>query len=267
MLYLTNYRKALETHSNLFGRTVNPYNTKLTSGGSSGGEAALIGMRGSALGIGTDIGTCSIMKGMGVVLMLIYRSGGSIRAPSAFCGGYGLKPSIARIPHSGLSGLHAGMENIIGCVGPMANSVQDLSLFCEVALAARPWDWEPSLIEIPWRPFPVESLPSRLKIGVMWHDGVVMPHPPVARALQETVDALRDAGHTIVDWDPKLHPSLHKWINRAYFLDNAQEYRESLQESSDPPVPIIEWLLDTYGRERCSVEETWQVKNTVMKIM
>ena len=46
----------LETDSNLFGRTTNPYNRNLTSGGSSGGESALIAMRGSVLGIGTDIG-------------------------------------------------------------------------------------------------------------------------------------------------------------------------------------------------------------------
>jgi amidase len=48
--------QALETTSNLYGTTTNPYNTDLTSGGSSGGEGALIAMRGSLLGIGTDIG-------------------------------------------------------------------------------------------------------------------------------------------------------------------------------------------------------------------
>ena len=37
----------LETESVIYGRTVNPYNRNLTPGGSSGGEAALIGMRGS----------------------------------------------------------------------------------------------------------------------------------------------------------------------------------------------------------------------------
>lgn len=57
----------LETASNLYGVTVNPYNRSLTSGGSSGGEGALLGLRGSCLGIGTDIG-------------------GSIRSPAANCG-------------------------------------------------------------------------------------------------------------------------------------------------------------------------------------
>ena len=46
----------LETDSNLYGVTVNPYNRDLTAGGSSGGEGALIAMRGSCLGVGSDIG-------------------------------------------------------------------------------------------------------------------------------------------------------------------------------------------------------------------
>lgn len=41
--------------NNTFGRTVNPLNRKVTSGGSSGGESALIAFGGSPLGIGTDI--------------------------------------------------------------------------------------------------------------------------------------------------------------------------------------------------------------------
>lgn len=46
----------LETNSNLYGATENPYNRKLTSGGSSGGEGALGALGGSLLGIGTDVG-------------------------------------------------------------------------------------------------------------------------------------------------------------------------------------------------------------------
>jgi amidase len=49
-----------ETVNNLFGRTLNPLNRKLTSGGSSGGESALIAFGGSPLGVGSDIGTWSL---------------------------------------------------------------------------------------------------------------------------------------------------------------------------------------------------------------
>jgi amidase len=44
-----------ESVNNTFGRTVNPMNRKVTSGGSSGGESALILFGGSPLGVGTDI--------------------------------------------------------------------------------------------------------------------------------------------------------------------------------------------------------------------
>jgi amidase len=47
----------LETDSNIYGPTLNPHNTTLTPGGSSGGEGALLALRGSCLSISTDIGT------------------------------------------------------------------------------------------------------------------------------------------------------------------------------------------------------------------
>lgn len=227
---------SLECDSNLFGRTTNPHNRNLTPGGSSGGEGALIAMRGSPLGVGTDIG-------------------GSIRAPSAFSGGYGLKPSVARIPHGGLSGIHGGMENIVGAVGPMANSVDDLKLFCKVVMDSNPWDQEPSLIEIPWR---TPSMPEKLKIAVMWDDGVVLPHPPVRRALEEAVQILKSHGHTIVDWDPKYHLELFHWANRAYLLDAGREYTDTIDCGNEPVAPSLKYFLSLAGSS-CSIEETWKV--------
>ena len=105
----------MEMESNLFGRTVNPYNTELSPGGSSGGEAALIALRGSLLGIGTDIG-------------------GSVRVPAAWCGIYSLKPSIARTPSSGMqTWFHEGVDYILAVIGPMARSLDDLELYCKVS--------------------------------------------------------------------------------------------------------------------------------------
>ena len=51
-----------ETYNFVFGRTVNPANRTLTPGASSGGEGALIGMRGSPLGIGSDMGGYAILS-------------------------------------------------------------------------------------------------------------------------------------------------------------------------------------------------------------
>ena len=47
--------QAGESHNHVFGRTLNPWNTTLSPGGSTGGEGALIAMRGSPIGMGTDM--------------------------------------------------------------------------------------------------------------------------------------------------------------------------------------------------------------------
>lgn len=233
---------ALETNSNLFGRTTNPHNTNLTCGGSTGGEGALLAMNGSPLGIGTDIG-------------------GSIRIPSAFCGTYGFKPTVGRLPHSGLTGLHDGMQNLVGVVGPLARSIEDLELFCAAALNHEPWKYEPSLIEMPWRQ--ETQAPKALKIGVIWSDGVVQPHPPITRALKQVVSALTDAGHSVIDWDVRLHKNLYDVTNEVYFLDGGAEYHEKLDEGKEPAVPIIKWLLDEKATRRFTVEETWKVRKAI----
>lgn len=76
---------ALETTSNLWGRTLNPFNKNFGAGGSSGGDAALCAMRGEpAAPITTDIG-------------------GSIRAPGAFNGLYAMRPTADRVPKNGRS--------------------------------------------------------------------------------------------------------------------------------------------------------------------
>ncbi len=71
-----------ETYNVLFGRTNNPYDPRRTVGGSSGGEAALIGAGASPFGLGSDVG-------------------GSIRTPSSFCGIFGHKPSQGMVPFTG----------------------------------------------------------------------------------------------------------------------------------------------------------------------
>ncbi|KIJ22062.1 amidase [Paxillus involutus ATCC 200175] len=216
---------SLETNNNVFGRTLNPYNRKLTSGGSSGGEGALVACRGSPLGVGTDIG-------------------GSVRIPAAHCGLYGLKASVARLPHSGLFGSHDGMDAIIGCVGPLAKSARDLELFCRVMLDAEPWLSEPPLLEMPWKADVAQGLPEKLAIAILYDDGVVAPHPPIIQALKRYEARLRKAGHEIILWEPLDHQKGWDLIMKLYFLDGGAEYHEVLRASGEAPVPQTQWILD-----------------------
>jgi Asp-tRNA(Asn)/Glu-tRNA(Gln) amidotransferase A subunit family amidase len=68
--------KWCETENPLWGLTTNPRDPTFTPGGSTGGEGALLSLRGSIVGWGTDIG-------------------GSVRIPSSMNGLYGLKPSVS----------------------------------------------------------------------------------------------------------------------------------------------------------------------------
>src|SRR5271166_6577174 len=109
---------AWETDNLLYGRTNNPWDLSRTAGGSSGGEAAAIAAGLSAGGVGSD-------------------GGGSIRVPAHFCGICGLKPTPGRIPSTGHFPKAGGPFALLGVVGPMARTVEDLRTLFEVMAG---WD-------------------------------------------------------------------------------------------------------------------------------
>ncbi|CEL54287.1 fatty-acid amide hydrolase [Rhizoctonia solani AG-1 IB] len=235
----------LETSNNIYGYTTNPFNRDLSPGGSSGGEGALIACRGSLMGVGTDIG-------------------GSIRCvdDQAWSGLYGFKPSVARMPHTGLLGSHDGMDNIVGVVGPLAHSARDLELFCRVMSQYESWTLEHQILNMPWNQTVAQSrgegLPKRLVIGILSDDGVVAPHPPIAAQLQKTRAALLAAGHEVIDWIPMEHQEAWDLIVKLYLLDGGKEYRATLAESGEPAMPLVEWMLShAAGRGPYSVDQIW----------
>jgi amidase len=124
-------------------------------------------------------------------------------------------------------------------------------------LDSQPWLHEPSLIELPWKD--TVEIPQRLKIGVIYHDGVVQPHPPISRHLQGAVESLQKAGHDIVSWDTSLHRDLIATIDEAYFLDGGAEYHEILKTGNEPPMPLISWILEKGTPRLHTVNETWKV--------
>ena len=185
-----------ETFNNITGYCTNPRNrAHISSGGSSGGEGALIHARGSCLGFGTDIG-------------------GSIRIPAGFNGLYGVKPSSGRMPYQGMANSIDGQNTIVSAVGPLATTPGSLRLVMKSILAQEPWLHDPAVVELPWRDEHA-VLPSRLAFGVINHDGIVTPHPPVRRAVSTLVDVLRKHGHTCVDWSPPEECGYNKLITVA----------------------------------------------------
>jgi amidase len=64
----------------------------------------------------------------------------------------------------------------------------------EALPSASPWEVDQHVAPVPWRTHLAAS-GKRLKIGFLIDDGVVKVQPPVARAMKETIEALKTAGH------------------------------------------------------------------------
>ncbi|KAF7853915.1 hypothetical protein EAF04_010581 [Stromatinia cepivora] len=213
-----------ETINNIIGQTLNPVNRLLSCGGSSGGEAALISMGGSSLGMGTDIA-------------------GSVRVPAAFCGIYGIKPSHNRFSYRGVANTNPGQTLIPSSVGFLSRSLEGLELVMSSLLSTSPWLRDPAVAPISWRKEDRLKARKRLKFGIFWWDGMIQPHPPVTRALEMVVNALKNAGHEVVDWCPPSHSipeRLHPSIMNA---DGSHHIQQQLALSGEP---LINDLQDFY---------------------
>jgi Asp-tRNA(Asn)/Glu-tRNA(Gln) amidotransferase A subunit family amidase len=166
------YTWSYETDNLVTGRTVHPLDPARTPGGSSGGEAALLGADASIVGIGTD-------------------GGGSIRVPSHYCGTVGLRPTAGLVPETGCwpTTRDTGMLDM-SAVGPMARYVEDAELL--LPLLAGPDGIDP-FVGPAMLAEPGPTDPS-LRVGFYVDDGVAAPDAPTRRAVVSAARALEHAG-------------------------------------------------------------------------
>ncbi|EPX70952.1 acetamidase [Schizosaccharomyces octosporus yFS286] len=228
----------LETSSRLTGTTVNPFNRKLTAGGSSGGEGALLGIRASVMGIGSDIG-------------------GSIRSPAANNGFYGFRPSTLRLSRKGCQGAVKGQESILGVVGPLTQSARDLNLFMKACMEEKPWLEDASVVPLPWR---TPNLPAKIKIGVMRNDGVVTPQPPLQRAFDIVLDKLRNSSdYELIDVEPYKHKYSWDLISELYWLDGGKANYDLFAKVGEPLEPMTEWIMKQPTVKDHDVAGVWKL--------
>lgn len=231
-----------------YGRVLNPYNINLSAGGSSGGEAALIALRGSVLGLGTDIG-------------------GSIRGPAGFCGIYGFKPTSHYLPTQGFS--HGAMPaelSILATGGPMAASLRDLDLFMSGVLGAKPHLRDPNLVPLPWTglaaaPKTTTTTTTPLKIGFMATDGEIQPQPPVVRALEWARSRLSGAGaFQVKPFAPFRVAEAIKSIRRCYWPDGGAGLKAGLAKTGEPLEALTEWIIRDSEGETYSWEDVCKLR-------
>lgn len=128
-----------------------------------------------------------------------------------------MKPTALRLPTLGWAATMAGAEQIVPTIGPLSTSLEGCKLFIKTIIDAQPWWKEPSLLPFPWREEDFFK-EKKLRIAVLWDDGVVRPHPPVTRALKQIVENLKAKGKVeIVDWTPYKHDVA--WEIIVYPLD------------------------------------------------
>jgi amidase len=212
-----------DSYNHVFGQSVNSLHRGLVSGGSSGGEGALVGAKGSVIGIGTDIG-------------------GSIRIPAALQGIYGLCPSASRISWRRAAN---HQEYLIPSVaGPLTWSLDSLKTYMEAYCSSNPWEIDPSIPPILWRT-ELTKLPTgkKLRLGFINDDGYVLPQPPVQRAMHHIRQLFTDAGHECIDWDASSQSTSYYELWEPAILADGGEGCAVAANLSDPPQPLIEGML------------------------
>ena len=175
-----------ETTNLVFGPTLNPWDTSLTPGGSSGGAAVSVAAGMVPLAVGTD-------------------SGGSIRQPAGFTGVLGFKPTIGRIPRAyGFPALVSDFQ----VIGLMARSLSDLVLFASVvagpdlrdraSLAFANEELEAqSPFAVPTSLSTSSAPRTRMKILSVTEFGGRPIAAPIREAIERAAAAFADAGHLI----------------------------------------------------------------------
>lgn len=222
---------ALDSDNNVFGRVLNPRDKRATAGGSSGGEGALIAMRGSVLGVGTDIG-------------------GSIRIPAMCNGLYGIKPSSQRIPFAGMeTGTRKGLRQIglPASAGPIATTLRDCELFMKTVSDAKGWERDPEVAYGPWDE--QGFLQKKPIIGVIRTDGLITPLPPIKKILDETVQAIRSSGYEVVDINAPAFKKCQSLANAFFGIDGNNNMFDLLEETGEP---LTEWLSPRLKRKEAT---------------
>lgn len=167
--------------SSLHGDTLNPWDTRYSSGGSSAGSAVAVAARILPAAHGSD-------------------GGGSIRIPASHCGLFGLKPSRGRVA-SGPTNLESSMG--LSVHHALTRSVRDSALLLQLTQGAEPG----SRVTLPNNNMlaAVNAKPKPLKIALMQSHPFGYPvHQDCSDALDKTVKLLTSLGHIVEVAQPTL---------------------------------------------------------------
>lgn len=169
----------LQSFNGIYGTTNNPWNTDVTSGGSSGGAAAALASGMIPLELGSDLA-------------------GSIRTPAAFCGIYGMKTTYGLVPLRGHVPSAPGSlgQRDISVTGPMARHLEDIEQSLDLIAGPEKPTADAWSVTLP--PAKTASL-GDLKIAAWLSDAYCEIDNEMAEALAKVMALLRNEGARIDD--------------------------------------------------------------------
>jgi aspartyl-tRNA(Asn)/glutamyl-tRNA(Gln) amidotransferase subunit A len=170
---LDEFAMGSSTENSAFQKTVNPWNTNCVPGGSSGGSAAAVAARLSAIALGSD-------------------TGGSIRQPAAFCGVVGLKPTYGAVSRYGLVAFASSLDQI----GPFTRNVDDSDLVMSAIAGHDPMDSTSALSDAT-RMSPQRKDLKGLRIGLPKEYFVEGLDAQVEKSVRQAVDVFKSLGATV----------------------------------------------------------------------
>lgn len=236
----------IQTVSDLFGRTNNPWDLDRVAGGSSGGSAAAVAAGLSVFDVGSDVG-------------------GSVRIPASFCGVVGFKPTEGRIPETGHQDVGRPRSHwVMESIGPLARSVEDVEAVFR--LLAGP-DGHDSTVP----PLPLATVAAPPLRGLRFAVTEALPacfvQADVRAAVRRVANDLEAAGAVVEEAFPPLDWELVGETRRALFrlADRpfeagardglVRDYFAALEVRS-AAIGVVEAFLACYDAFLCPVTST-----------
>jgi amidase len=208
------------TFNEVFGATLNPWDTSRSAAGSSGGAAVALATGTAWLAHGTDMG-------------------GSLRNPASFCGIVGMRPSIGRVAHTPASKI----DRNLGVHGPMARNVEDLALLLDAMSGEHPAD-----------PLSLPSLPTSFlsaartgkrptRIAYSPDLGITPVDPEVAAITKKAASRFAEAGAIVEEAHPDLREA-HECFHVLRAFDFAISKAALLRSKRDQLKPEVIWNIE-----------------------
>jgi amidase len=208
------------TFNEVFGETLNPWNTKLNAAGSSGGAAVALATGQVWLATGSDLG-------------------GSLRTPASFCSVVGLRPSPGRVA----AGPREQNFDTLSVNGPMARNVEDVALMLD-AMAG--WHIEdPISLARPDEPFLTAARQRKLpkRVALILAPAGLPIEPEVVAACRAAADKLAQAGIIVEEASPDFGG-----VGRAFQTLRAVDFSSGmaalLKQHRDQLKPDVIWNIE-----------------------